>query len=133
MSAPSHGRETFASRLGMVVTMIGVAVGLGNVWRFPYMVGRFGGAAFVLVYVLAVAFSYMDSSGSWYDSWYSEDNSNTLPYAVRMELTLEPLEEGEPERIIRRVASIWCAAPPVDTSTTGTTGTVSGPTGLLGN
>ena len=34
--------------------MIGVAVGLGNVWRFPYMVGQFGGAPFVLVYVLAV-------------------------------------------------------------------------------
>jgi NSS family neurotransmitter:Na+ symporter len=35
--------------------MIGVAAGLGNVWRFPYMVGEFGGAAFVLVYVLAIA------------------------------------------------------------------------------
>ena len=45
-------RETFASRLGFIATMIGVAVGLGNVWRFPYMVGRFGGAAFVLVYLL---------------------------------------------------------------------------------
>ncbi len=47
-------RETFASRLGVLATMIGVAVGLGNVWRFPYMVGRFGGASFVAVYVLAV-------------------------------------------------------------------------------
>jgi NSS family neurotransmitter:Na+ symporter len=47
-------RETFTSRLGLVATMIGVAVGLGNVWRFPYMVGKFGGSAFVLVYVLAV-------------------------------------------------------------------------------
>ena len=47
-------RETFSSRLGLVATMIGVAVGLGNVWRFPYMVGRYGGASFVLVYALAV-------------------------------------------------------------------------------
>ena len=45
-------RETFATRLGLLATMIGVAVGLGNVWRFPYMVGRFGGAAFVLLYLL---------------------------------------------------------------------------------
>ncbi len=45
-------RETFASRLGMVATMIGVAVGLGNVWRIPYMVGRLGGAAFVVLYLL---------------------------------------------------------------------------------
>lgn len=44
-------RETFTSRLGAVATMIGVAVGLGNVWRFPYLVGRFGGAAFVLFYL----------------------------------------------------------------------------------
>src|SRR4051794_41564394 len=46
-------RETYTSRISLVLTMLGVAVGLGNVWRFPYMVGRFGGAAFVLVYVLA--------------------------------------------------------------------------------
>ncbi len=45
-------RETFGSRFGTIMTMIGVAVGLGNVWRFPYMVGRFGGAAFVLFYIL---------------------------------------------------------------------------------
>ena len=45
-------RATFASRLGTILTMVGVAVGLGNVWRFPYLVGRYGGAAFVLFYVL---------------------------------------------------------------------------------
>jgi NSS family neurotransmitter:Na+ symporter len=48
----SPARETFTSRFGTLMTMIGVAVGLGNVWRFPYMVGKFGGAAFVLLYVL---------------------------------------------------------------------------------
>ena len=45
-------RETFASRLGTVMTIVGVAIGLGNVWRFPYMVGKFGGAAFVLFYIV---------------------------------------------------------------------------------
>ena len=44
-------RATFASRFGAIITMVGVAVGLGNVWRFPYLVGKFGGAAFVMFYV----------------------------------------------------------------------------------
>ncbi len=47
-------RETFGSRFGLLMTMIGVAVGLGNVWRFPYMVGKFGGAAFVVLYLVVV-------------------------------------------------------------------------------
>ena len=51
MTSPAP-RETFASRFGTLMTIIGVAIGLGNVWRFPYMVGRFGGAAFVLFYIL---------------------------------------------------------------------------------
>ncbi len=49
-------RETFASFFGTLMTMIGVAVGLGAVWRFPYMVGKFGGAAFVLFYMAIVFF-----------------------------------------------------------------------------
>jgi len=48
------GRETFASKFGLLMTMIGVAVGLGNVWRFPYMVGLFGGASFVVLYLVMV-------------------------------------------------------------------------------
>ena len=49
-------RETFSSHFGLLMTMIGVAVGLGAVWRFPYMVGKFGGAAFVLFYLAVVFF-----------------------------------------------------------------------------
>lgn len=45
-------RETFASRLGFVLISAGCAIGLGNVWRFPYIVGQYGGAAFVLLYLL---------------------------------------------------------------------------------
>lgn len=48
-------RETFGSRVGALASMIGLAVGLGNVWRFPYMVGRYGGAAFVVLYLLIAA------------------------------------------------------------------------------
>jgi len=47
-------RATFATSVGVIFTMIGVAVGLGNFWRFPYLVGRYGGTAFVLFYLLVV-------------------------------------------------------------------------------
>jgi len=47
-------RETFSSHFSLLMVMIGATVGLGNVWRFPYMVGKFGGTAFVLFYTFAV-------------------------------------------------------------------------------
>ena len=47
-------RENFGSRFGAIMAMTGSAVGLGNLWRFPYMVGVYGGAAFVLVYIIVV-------------------------------------------------------------------------------
>jgi len=49
-------RETFTSAFGLLMTMIGAAVGLGAVWRFPYMAGKFGGAAFVLFYMAVILF-----------------------------------------------------------------------------
>lgn len=47
-------RGTFGSRLGIVLATAGSAVGLGNVWRFPFMTGQNGGAAFILVYFACV-------------------------------------------------------------------------------
>lgn len=44
-------RERFSSRLGFILISAGCAIGLGNVWRFPYVVGKYGGAAFVLIYL----------------------------------------------------------------------------------
>lgn len=52
----STARETFATRFGTLMTVTGVAIGLGHVWRFPYMVGKFGGAAFVLFYAFVSIF-----------------------------------------------------------------------------
>lgn len=45
-------REKFASRLGFILISAGCAIGLGNVWRFPYITGKYGGAAFVILYLL---------------------------------------------------------------------------------
>ena len=44
-------REKLSSRLGFILLSAGCAIGLGNIWRFPYMVGKYGGGAFVLVYL----------------------------------------------------------------------------------
>lgn len=48
-------REKFSSRLGFILISAGCAIGLGNVWRFPYIVGKNGGAAFVLIYLVFLA------------------------------------------------------------------------------
>ena len=48
-------RETFQSRLGFLLLSAGCAIGIGNVWRFPYVVGANGGGIFVLIYLLFLA------------------------------------------------------------------------------
>lgn len=48
------GRENFGNRFGVLVAMAGSAVGLGNLWRFPYLAGTNGGAAFILLYLVFV-------------------------------------------------------------------------------
>lgn len=47
-------RNNFSSRLGIVLATAGSAVGLGNVWRFPYLVGNNGGAAFLIIYIVCI-------------------------------------------------------------------------------
>lgn len=48
-------REQFGTRLGFILVSAGCAVGLGNVWKFPYMCGQYGGAAFILIYLVFLA------------------------------------------------------------------------------
>ena len=54
MSASSNDRGQWGSKLGFIMAAAGSAVGLGNIWRFPYVTGENGGAAFVLVYLVCV-------------------------------------------------------------------------------
>lgn len=56
-------REQLGSRLGFILLSAGCAIGIGNVWKFPYMVGQYGGGAFVLIYlfflvILGIPVSY---------------------------------------------------------------------------
>ena len=46
-------RENFGSRFAVILAMAGSAIGLGNIWRFPYLVGQNGGAAFIIIYLVA--------------------------------------------------------------------------------
>ena len=48
-------REGFGSKLGILAAAVGSAVGLGNIWKFTYVVGEYGGAAFILLYLLCIA------------------------------------------------------------------------------
>ena len=56
----SHGgnimkkRDSFSSNLGFILTAAGSAVGLGNIWRFPYLAAKYGGGLFLLFYILLV-------------------------------------------------------------------------------
>ena len=50
----SKYHETWSSRTAFLLAAVGAAVGLGNIWRFPYLAGEYGGSAFVLVYILCI-------------------------------------------------------------------------------
>lgn len=52
----TNNRVTFGSKLGVILATVGCAVGLGSIWRFPYMVGSYGGGAFLLVFMICTLF-----------------------------------------------------------------------------
>ena len=56
METPAQQRGQWGSRLGFVLAASGSAIGLGNIWRFPYITGKNGGGAFVLLYLLCTLF-----------------------------------------------------------------------------
>lgn len=59
MSEQQKKRSTFSGKLGFVLAAAGASVGLGNIWRFPYLAAKYGGGIFLLVYIiLALTFGY---------------------------------------------------------------------------
>ena len=61
-------RDKFGSRLGFILVSAGCAVGLGNVWKFPYICGQNGGAAFILIYL--VFLTILGSVMKWQKNGY---------------------------------------------------------------
>ncbi|MFW5974290.1 MAG: sodium-dependent transporter, partial [Natrialbaceae archaeon] len=55
MSSAEGNREEWSTRVGFLLAAIGSAVGLGNIWRFPFITGESGGAGFLFVYLLFIA------------------------------------------------------------------------------
>jgi NSS family neurotransmitter:Na+ symporter len=53
-STPSSGRDSFSGKFGIIAATAGSAIGLGNIWRFPYVVGENGGGAFLFLYLAFV-------------------------------------------------------------------------------
>lgn len=59
MDTHHNKRSTFSGKLGFVLSAAGASVGLGNIWRFPYLAAKYGGGIFLLVYIiLALTFGY---------------------------------------------------------------------------
>ena len=67
-------REQWGSRLGFILAAAGSAVGLGNIWRFPYVAGENGGAAFIIIYLIGLY-------------WFSTD-----VYSSRKKITKNPVD-----------------------------------------
>ena len=55
MQKHHHSRSTFSGKIGFVLSAAGASVGLGNIWRFPYLAAKYGGGIFLLIYIIAGA------------------------------------------------------------------------------
>ena len=80
-----HKRSTFSGKLGFVLSAAGASVGLGNIWRFPYLAAKYGGGIFLLVYIiLALTFGYTFDHGGDF-SWTHDKKKALLEHLKALE------------------------------------------------
>ena len=73
-------RERFGSRLGFILVSAGCAIGLGNVWRFPYITGEYGGAAFVVLYLIFLVIFALPVLGREFEAGRASQRSIARSY-----------------------------------------------------
>ena len=84
MDTHHNKRSTFSGKLGFVLSAAGASVGLGNIWRFPYLAAKYGGGIFLLVYIiLALTFGYtmiMAETGMADPAFLAPDEADRLVF-----------------------------------------------------
>ena len=94
-------RDRFSNRLGFILISAGCAIGIGNVWRFPYIVGQYGGAAFVLIYLFFLVILGLPVMVMEYSVGRASQKSAALSFDV-----LEP--KGTKWHITKWIGVIGC-------------------------
>lgn len=74
-------RESFKSRLGFLLVSAGCAVGIGNVWRFPFVVGQNGGGLFVLLYLIMLVVLGLPVLNEGAGRWQGQPQKRCPAYA----------------------------------------------------
>ena len=80
MGEQQPSREKFASRIGFILISAGCAIGLGNVWRFPYITGKYGGAALLGKSLLACHNPHSVEAIRKVVEWFAADASHNIVY-----------------------------------------------------
>ena len=89
MAPEAENKEEWSSRAAFILAAIGSAVGLGNLWRFPYVAGENGGGVFVLFYLICVLLIGLPV---WLQSFLSAGAGGCLPWAAWC--ALQSLKDG---------------------------------------